>query len=417
MQRKSWRAFDWWLVIIALALVVYGLVVIRSATMLAGRQVSSQLLAQGAYAVIGLCALAVLTVIDYRLIGTLAAALYAAVLGMLVFVLLAGHSAFGAQRWIGFGVLRFQPSELAKVVVIVCLARFLASREEDTRSFRTFALSLAIVAVPVALVYRQPDLGTSLVLLATWFGMTFAAGTPLKWLGGALALPTLGFPIVWRFMKDYMRRRLTTFLAPERDPLGEGYNIIQARISIGSGGLWGRGLGNGTQTQLNFLRVQHTDFIFAVLGEELGFAGAALLLALYAALFWRCLRTALHSRDTFGKLLAAGVATMLLFQVFVNVGMNIGLLPVTGIPLPFISFGGSSLVSIFMGLGLLQSVLIHAQARRYDTQPDVRVPSAVRLRRARFPLRLAGASTGRATAGWRAERVPGERPLDGGWRG
>ncbi|MGH2369459.1 MAG: rod shape-determining protein RodA [Chloroflexota bacterium] len=386
MQRKSWRKFDLWMVLCVLALVCFGLVAIRSATLLAGTPVSRQLLTQGVYAAIGLSLMVAIAAIDYRVIGALAPVLYVGMIGLLGLVLVAGITVFGAQRWIGYGPFSFQPSELAKVVIIVCLARFWASREDSAGSLKTLLLSLGIVALPVVLVYRQPDLGTSLVLLAAWFGIAFAAGASLKWLGVALAVPFVGFPLVWRLMKEYMRRRLLAFLAPEKDPLGEGYNLIQARISVGSGGWWGRGLGNGTQTQLNFLRVQHTDFIFAVLGEELGFIGALALLSLFGALFWRCLRVAAHSRDTFGKLLAVGITSMLLFQVFVNIGMNIGLLPVAGIPLPFISVGGSSLISIFIGLGILQSVLIHSQARRYDTKPNVRVPATLRLRRAHFPL-------------------------------
>ena len=385
MQRIAWRKFDPWLVLLALGLVVFGLIVLRSATLLSGTAVNRQLLIQGVYAAVGLLLMLGLTFVDYRVIGTLAPLIYAGTVAILGLVLVAGTNLYGAQRWIAVGPFSFQPSELAKVALVICLARFWASREGQTQRLRTLLLSLLIVAVPVALVYRQPDLGTSLVLLATWFGIAFAAGASLRWLGGLLLVPFLGFPLVWRVMHDYMRRRLTTFLAPEKDPLGEGYNLIQARISVGSGGWWGRGLGNGSQTQLNFLRVQHSDFIFAVLGEELGFMGAVVLLCLYGLLFWRCLRVATLSRDTFGRLLAVGVTSMLLFQTFVNVGMNIGLLPVTGIPLPFISAGGSSLISIFISLGILQSVLVHSQSRRYDARPHVRVPSSVRLRRARFP--------------------------------
>jgi rod shape determining protein RodA len=419
VQRKSWKEFDWWLLGIALALVGYGLVVIRSATLLADQPVSRQLLSQGTYALIGLALLAVLAVIDYRVLGAFAVAVYAGMLGLLALVLVAGTSVWGAQRWLGVGWFSFQPSEVAKVAVIICLARFLASREQEIGRLSTFLISLGIVALPVALVYRQPDLGTALVLAAIWLGMSFVAGAPVKWLMGVLAIPFLGFPIVWRLLQDYMRRRLLTFLAPERDPLGEGYNVIQARISVGSGGWLGRGLGNGTQTQLNFLRVQHTDFIFAVLGEELGFVGAMALLGLYGLLFWRCLRVATRSRDAFGRLLAAGVTSMLLFQVFVNVGMNIGLVPVTGITLPLISFGGSSLVTTFLCLGLLQSVLIHSQARRYDTKPNVRVPASMRLRRARFPLRLVGQRLGGSAARrpqqprWPAQSRAGTRDMWG----
>jgi rod shape determining protein RodA len=411
MQRRSWRSFDVWLLCCALALVVYGLVVVRSATVLADQSVSAQLLTQGAYAVVGVCGLVALAAIDYRVLGVFAPAIYGATLGLLALVLVLGRSVYGAQRWLAIGPVTFQPSELAKVVVILCLARYLAGREAEIRKPKTLLVSLAIVLAPVALVYQQPDLGTSLVLLATWFGMLFAAGAPLRWLGAALAVPFVAFPLVWHLLREYMRRRLLTFLAPHEDPLGEGYNLIQARISVGAGGWSGRGLGNGTQTQLNFLRVQHTDFIFAVLGEELGFAGALALLALFAVLLWRFLRVAAHSRDTFGRLLAAGMMSMLLFQVFINVGMNIGLVPVTGIPLPFISFGGSSLISIFLGLGVLQSVLVHSQARRYDTRPAVRVPVTMRLRRQRFPLRWAGGAprgvlTGQGPAAARRPSTP-----------
>lgn len=398
MQRPSWRKFDVWLLFFAVALLCYGILAIRSATLLADRPVSTQLLTQAAYACVGLAAMAAAAFLDYRILGAFWLPLYGGMLAVLGFVLVAGKEVWGAQRWIAIGPFSFQPSELAKVVVIICLARYLASREEEIHRPKTLLISLVIVLLPVVLIYRQPDLGTSLVMLSIWFGMLFIAGAPLKWLGLALSVPFVGFPLIWAIMKDYMRRRFMTFLSPDRDPFGEGYNVIQARISVGSGGWWGRGLGNGTQTQLNFLRVQHTDFIFAVLGEEAGFFGALALLALFGALFWRCLRVARKSRDAFGRYLAAGVVSMLLFQVFVNIGMNIGITPVTGITLPLISFGGSSLITVFICLGLLQSVLIHAQARRYDAQPSVHVPSTVRIRRERFPLRWSGPRLGRPTA-------------------
>ena len=404
MQRKSWLKFDPWLLATALVLVCYGLLVLRSATMLADQPVSRQLISQAVYAGVGVVLMLGVAALDYRVIGALWVVLYVGMVGLLGFVLVAGQTIYGAQRWLALGPFSFQPSELAKVVVIVCLARFLASRADEGRSLKSLVLSFLIVAVPALLVYRQPDLGTALVLLAIWLGMVFVAGAPLKWLAGVLAVPFLGFPLIWRFMHGYMQRRLQIFLSPERDPFGEGYNVIQARISVGSGGWWGRGLGNGTQTQLNFLKVQHSDFIVAVLAEELGFIGALALFALFGALFWRCLKVAQRSRDTFGRLLAAGVVSMMLFQLFVNVGMNIGLAPVTGIPLPFISAGGSSLLGVFACLGLLQSVLIHSQARRYDTQPSVSVPAGLRIRRERFPLRWVAGRVGRAAA-WRPSRA------------
>src|SRR5438093_4472418 len=234
MQGKAWHKFDPWLLVGALALVAYGLVVIRSATLLADRPVSTQLLTQAAYTLLGLAAMATLSAVDYRLIGAFAPLLYTGSLGLLALVLVLGAHVFGAQRWIGVGPLSFQPSEVAKVAVIVALARYLGGKSaEEVAKLKTMVVSFAIVALPVLLVYRQPDLGTALVLLAIWLGMSFAAGAALKWLAAALVVPFLGFPLVWRLVKDFMRRRLTTFLAPDSDPLGEGYNIIQARISVG----------------------------------------------------------------------------------------------------------------------------------------------------------------------------------------
>ncbi len=411
MQRKSWLKFDPWLLLTAIVLAAFGIMVLRSATMLADQQVSRQLLTQAGYAGAGLAVMIAVAAVDYRLVGALWLPLYGATLAVLGVVLVAGRTIYGAQRWLPLGPFSFQPSELAKFTVIICLARYLAGKSDDeVRKPKTLLISLLLVLVPVGLVYRQPDLGTSLVLIAIWFGMVFVAGAPLKWLALVLSVPLVGFPLVWQIMHDYMRRRLMIFLSPERDPLGEGYNIIQARITVGSGGWWGRGLGNGTQTQLNFLKVSHSDFIFAVLAEELGFFGCIALLALFGALFWRCLRVGQRSRDSFGRLLAAGVTSMLLFQVFVNIGMNIGVAPVTGIPLPFISAGGSSLLSVFACLGVLQSVLIHAQARRYDTQPNVSVPATLRIRRERFPLRWVSGRIGRSMAARRPQRVmPGAR--------
>ena len=215
--------------------------------------------------------------------------------------------------------------------------------------------------------------------------MAFAAGVPVWMLAGSLLAPVAAWPLVWRILKDYMRQRIMMFLAPDSDPLGAGYNMIQARISIGSGGWWGRGLGEGTQTQLNFLRVRHTDFIFAVVGEELGFFGSLGVLAAYLALILRCLATFNSTNDIFGRLLATGVATMLLFEVFVNVGMNLGLVPVAGIPLPFLSYGRSALLANFLALGLVQSVRIYGQNRRYDYPPSMHVPLDLRLRRPERP--------------------------------
>lgn len=380
MQRKSWRSIDPWLLLTVLGLSAFGLLVIHSATVAPGQAVSPEFVRQALYVGGGLLLLGVVSVVDYRLLATLWLPLYLLNLGLLGLVLVVGHTSYGAQRWLPLGALGpLQPSELSKLVVIIALAQFFARQPDGARSVRAFASSFALVAGPVVLIYRQPDLGTALVLLASWFGIAFVAGARPWHLATMAVAPLAAAPVVWSLLKGYMRARLLIFLNPEQDPRGAGYNIIQARISIGSGGWWGRGLGNGTQTQLSFLRVQHTDFIFAVIGEELGFFGAVGLLGAYAFVLHRILRVATLARDAFGRYLATGVASMLLFQVFINVGMNVGLVPVTGIPLPLVSYGGSSLLTTLVAAGILQSVLVHAQTRRYDSPPAVRVPSTVRL--------------------------------------
>ena len=401
MQRPSWRNFDPFLVVFAIVLVAYGLTVISSATRAEGVAYSGTLARQAAIASVGVALMVGLSFVDYRVIGQVAPFLYVGTLAILVVVLGVGTFVFGAQRWLEIGGIRLQPSEPAKLVAVIVLARLFAGRSGEASTTgtteappvtssgtlaRTNLLAMGVIAPVVVLVYVQPDLGTALVVMSAYFSVAYVAGVPHAILGGLASVPLLGFPVVWAVMKPYMRNRITTFLAPDRDPLGEGYNLIQARISVGSGGWLGRGLGNGTQTQLNFLRVQHTDFIFAVIGEELGFVGGVGLIVLYGLLLWRCLRVLVRSRDAFGRYLVGGITGTIAFQAFVNIGMNVGLLPVTGIPLPFISSGGSSLLTLFAALGIVQSVLFHSQARRYDSRPSVGVPARSRLRAGRFAL-------------------------------
>jgi len=224
------------------------------------------------------------------------------------------------------------------------------------------------------LVYVQPDFGTAMVLMAIWVGMAVVAGVRLAHLGVLGLGVGLAAPLVWQFMKDYQRTRLVIFLNPESDPSGEGYNMIQSRISVGSGGWLGQGFARGTQSQLDFLKVQHTDFIFAVLGEELGFVGAMALFLLFMILLFRVVRSASVQKEVFGRTFAAGVASMLLFQIFINVGMTIGLMPVTGIPLPFISYGSSNLLTTLVSFGLLQSLLTASYKTAWDGYWGGRAP-------------------------------------------
>jgi rod shape determining protein RodA len=276
-------------------------------------------------------------------------------LSAIVFII--GEITHGAQRWISARG-SVQPSELIKILVIVILAKYLADRHENIGRLRYVFISLIYVILPMILVYLQPDLSTAVVLAVIWLVMVLMAGMRLLHLGVLGILGVLATPLIWTTMKDYMRQRVMTFLLPVHDPLGSAYNINQARIAIGSGGWLGRGFAHGSQSQLHFLRVRHTDFNFSVLGEELGFVGALLLIILLIIVLWRITRAAGMARDNFGYLIACGVAATFAFQAMANIAMNLGLLPTTGIPLPFISYGGSSLIAFLIAEGLVQSVVM-----------------------------------------------------------
>jgi rod shape determining protein RodA len=288
---------------------------------------------------------------------------YVLMLVLLGLTLTIGQASGGSQRWLGAGTV--QPSELAKIMTIVVLAKFLADREEQMERFSTVLTSIALVAVPMVMIYLQPDLGTSLTLIAIWVGLIWTARIRFRHLLALVAAGVLLLPIAWFGLEDYMRDRLLLFVDPSRDP-DAYFNVHQALVSIGSGGWTGKGLTHGTQSQLHFLRVRHTDFIFAVTAEELGFLGAVAMIGLMGLLLWRIVRVAERARDTFGRLVAAGVAALILFQTVINVGMNLGLLPVTGIPLPFVSYGGSSLLTLMVGVGLVESVAMRHKKLEFD---------------------------------------------------
>jgi rod shape determining protein RodA len=369
-----WRRFDPLLVVVPILLVIYGLALIHSATCKpdCARWLppSSWAVKQAIFALAGFVLMALVALMDYRLSRTLAYWAYAGSLGLLVLVHFVGHGSaeYGATRWIALGPFDLQPSELAKLALVLALARFL-SASEGSLSWLRLGGSLLVLAPSVILVFSQPDLGTAVSLLAIWFAVVAGAGLRGRQFGALLGTSLVVTPLAWFVLKDYMRDRILIFVRtiidPESDIFGEGYNILQARISIGSGGLLGRGLTKGTQTQLDYLRVKHSDFIFSVLAEELGFIGGALLFILFVFLLFRILRVADRSKDQFGRLVAFGIAAWLLFQVFVNLGSNLTLLPVTGLPLPFLSVGGSSLVTMLVAFGLLQSVLLRRMKYRY----------------------------------------------------
>ena len=278
---------------------------------------------------------------------------------LLIAVLAMGHVGKGAQRWLNLGVVRFQPSEILKLALPMMIAWFLADSALPPRGWRLLSC-VALIVVPVALIAKQPDLGTALLVACAGFAALFLAGLRWRLLGGAVLLIAPAAALLWHFgMRDYQRQRVLTFLDPENDPLGAGYHIIQSMIAVGSGGLYGKGWLNGTQSHLDFLPERHTDFIFAVLGEEFGLIGAAILLILYAFLIVRGLYIATQAQDTYTRLLAGSLTLTFFVYVFVNAGMVTGLLPVVGVPLPLVSYGGTAVVTLLTGFGMLMSIHTH----------------------------------------------------------
>lgn len=323
------------------------------------------------YAVGGFALLIGLSLLDYRIFAGLQWVFYGTILALLGIVFVIGQITRGAQRWIDLGPFQLQPSEIAKLFIVLVLAKFLADNESQIGTkWRPLILSMVIIAIPTALVYFEPDLGTALVFLFIWGVMILAAGLSWKQIGVIAVILVVLLPLIWLGLQPYQRDRVTTFLNPDADPLGSSYNVTQARIAIGSGGPLGRGIGSGTQSQLRFLRIRHTDFIFSVVGEELGFGGGFFFFALYVLVLLRMLRAAQISRSAFGRLTAIGFAAALGFQAFVNLGMNVGIVPVTGIPLPFVSSGGSSLVTFLMMVGIIQSILHREKVLGLRTKPS-----------------------------------------------
>ncbi len=358
---KHWKNFDWQLIAIPFILVAFSTAMLYAISHWATAVPHSTPYKQALYFALGIILFWFFTNIDYKTVRSLIYPAYVLVILSLVFVSVLGHSSYGSQRWINLGFIQLQPSEPAKLIVALALARFLTDREHRMGELTTLLGSLIIVGVPALLVLRQPDLGTAMVLGAVWFAVMVMASTPPVYLGSVVAVSGLMAPLAFKMMKPYQVNRLTSFLNPNKDPLGSGYNIIHARIAVGSGGLVGEWFSKTTQSRLNFLTVQDKDFIFSVIAEQIGFLGIMVLFLLFGLLFMRIARVAFMSADTFGRLAATGILAMFLVQTFVNVGMNIGIMPVTGIPLPLVSYGGSSLLTSLAALGILESILLRHQ--------------------------------------------------------
>jgi rod shape determining protein RodA len=357
----TWRALDLQLTTYAALLVGVGLVMaytnsVQSGTALGGGTTFSRGLM---WAVIAAIVFIATTLLDYHWLKTLAWPIYGFQLALLVVTLAIGGGVGGSARWVTVGPLTFQFSEIAKVLMIIVLAAYLTTRENHLDSLVSILGACLLVGPPLVLVMLQPDLGTSLVFGAILAGMLWMSGASLRWLAVVAAVGLAMVPVAWTYLlRDYQKERLTSFLDATPDIQGAGYQLYQAQIAVGSGGFVGKGLTNGTQTQGDLLPVQATDFVFATLAEELGFLGGVLLFVLFILLLWRVLVAGWRSRDAFGTLFAAGVASMIVFQLVVNVGMVLGVMPITGIPLPFVTHGGASLVSMAAALGILQSINI-----------------------------------------------------------
>jgi rod shape determining protein RodA len=366
MRQIFWRRFDWLLLALALLLSAFGVLMVASA--LAGNEVlASWPWRQVAFLGVGILLLFLTSVVDYRLLPSVTYPIYVLLLGILVVIAVIGTVAGGAQRWLTLGELFLQPSELIKLGVILMLAHYLSAREEKMESFLTPLFGLMLFAPAVVLIYLQPNLGTALVLIVIGATMFFVGGLRWRHLVVMVGLGIAATVAAWQYvLQDYMRNRVLMFLNPTAASVADRYNVEQAMISIGSGGWLGRGLFRGSQSQLHFLRIRHTDFIFSVTAEELGFIGAVLLILLLAFLMLRLLRIASIARDTYGRLIVVGVTAMILFQMVVNIGMNLSLMPVTGLPLPFVSYGGSALWTMLIGIGLAESVAMRYRKIEFE---------------------------------------------------
>jgi len=363
---SSLKKLDWFFLAAIAALLCIGVLFVYSAS---ARAESAALAAmsgkQIGWVIVGIGVFFAIVLTDYEKAGEAAWGIYLGTIVLLVLVLLVGKKAYGAYRWLNFFGFTIQPSEFAKLSIVLALSRLLSDPDRDMQSPRTLLYVLIVIAIPGVFILKQPDLGTTLTLVPVALVLLFAAGVPVRYLVILGIIGLVALVPAWFAISDYQRERIHVFLDPDRDPLGAGWNKIQSEIAVGSGGLTGKGYLMGTQNILGFLprTVAPTDFIFSVIAEEMGFVGSALLLSLFAVLLWGGVRAAHRARDKMGRLLAAGVVALLFSHVFVNMAMTVGLMPITGIPLPLVSYGGSFMVCMMAGLGFVQSVYVRRSRR------------------------------------------------------
>jgi rod shape determining protein RodA len=358
-RKEVWRHFDFFLFGAVAFLCIFGIIMIRSAV--AGNATLMGIdQRQAQFVGIGLAIVILLSVIDYRFWASISKPLYVFTVLFLAVILVVGKVSFGAQRWLDVGFAVIQPAEIAKIVLILVLADYFGKTEKAQKDIKWTLRSFLILGSIVVWVLLQPNLSNSIVLIVIWFSMLWIAGLPAKYIfilgGAAIVLFVIAFP----FLEPYQQGRILDFITQNPNAThGNMYNVNQAKISIGSGGLLGQGYGNGTQVQLRFLQVRHTDYIFSAIAEEFGFVGTLGVVGTLVFIILRCLRIARNAADVYGAMISYGFAILIFFQTIVNIGVNLNVIPVTGLTLPFISYGGSSLVSLLIGIGFIESVAVH----------------------------------------------------------
>lgn len=357
-DRRLLQNFDWLLLALVLIIAAMGIVNLYSAGFNRTPPGATPIYLKQIYWLgVGLILVGVTVLYDYRHLQKLAYPLYILTVILLLGVMFGGKMVSGSRRWLPLGPFSFQPAELAKIAIILVLARhFSRGQPFSPLGLRELLMPLALVFIPVLLIVKQPDLGSGILVLLTAMSVILFVGVNWRTLVVSTFSLVLLSPVIWHFLKDYQRQRVLTFLNPEKDPLGAGYHIIQSKIAVGSGQFWGKGFLHGTQSQLQFLPEQHTDFVFSVFAEEWGFIGSVVLLLLFTGVTLWGLQVARDCKENFGHLLALGVVSLIFWQFFINLGMVTGLLPVVGIPLPFFSYGGSSLITTFLGVGFLLNI-------------------------------------------------------------
>lgn len=349
--------FDWALIAVSVLLLSVGLLSLYGISTAAEQSGESGIfIKQLFFAALGIILMFFFACADYHYLKSYSLAIYSATLLILGAVILWGEAIRGTSGWIGIGPFNLQPVEIAKLAIIIFLASFISKNKMEIGKAGRIFYSFALVATVIFLVLKQPDFGSAMVLAGIWLGMIIISGINWKYLAGLFLIGILIFATGWFCLADFQKARVTNLINLESDPQGSGYNVIQSIVAVGSGGIWGKGMGHGSQSQLNFLPEKHTDFIFAVIAEELGMAGAFFVLFLFFFLLYRMKKIAAMATDNFGYLLAAGIMIMFFLQIIVNIGMNIGIAPVTGIPLPFLSYGGSSLITVFVSVGILSNI-------------------------------------------------------------